>query len=248
MTLLLSLMLPAKAMADDLQRGAWWGRISENGVAIRSEPSAESKLLGTFTTENRVKILQEIAGQSIEGNDVWYKIDGGAYPGAYIFSAYVRKIDQPTPPEKIVPPGGAGENGYWIDVDLNKKILTLLKGSDPVFVTYAAVGKNISPTVTGTYQVWYKTRSTRMRGRPPAVPYAYDLPGVPFSMFYHGSYAIHGTYWHDKFGTQQSAGCTNLTRDDAAYLYEIISPNDGGISQSIRSNAQNPGTIIVNHF
>jgi hypothetical protein len=31
--------------------------------------------------------------------------------------------------------------------------------------------------------------------------------------------AVHGTYWHDKFGTQESQGCINLTMTDAAYVF-----------------------------
>lgn len=233
--------------AQDLQRGTWWGQVSENGVVVREEPSTESKSLGNFTTENRLKILNEIKGQNIEGNDIWYQIDGGAFPGAYVFSAFIQKIEQPEPPEQVIVPNIVKSDEHWIDVDLDKKILTLLRGNDPVFVTYVAIGRNISPTVTGTYRIWHKTRLTRMRGRPPAVPYSYDLPNVPFSMFYYGSYAIHGTYWHDKFGSQQSAGCTNLTRGDAAYLYEIAAPFDGGM-QAMGSSRENPGTVVVNHY
>jgi lipoprotein-anchoring transpeptidase ErfK/SrfK len=51
-------------------------------------------------------------------------------------------------------------------------------------------------------------------------------------MYYSGSLAVHGTYWHDKFGTPQSAGCTNLTQGDAKFIFDRASV----------------GTTVVNHY
>jgi lipoprotein-anchoring transpeptidase ErfK/SrfK len=48
----------------------------------------------------------------------------------------------------------------------------------------------------------------------------YDLEGVPFSMFFYKGYAIHGTYWHNNFGTPMSHGCVNMNTDDAAWIYD----------------------------
>ena len=47
----------------------------------------------------------------------------------------------------------------------------------------------------------------------------YDLPDVPFSMFFYKGYAIHGTYWHNNFGTPMSHGCVNMNTNDAAWIY-----------------------------
>jgi len=60
-----------------------------------------------------------------------------------------------------------------------------------------------------------------MRGQPPLHNYYYDLKNIPWTMFYNYDYALHGTYWHDKFGTPQSAGCTNMTQGDAKYILTI---------------------------
>ncbi len=238
----------AKAKSDDLQRGSWWGQINNNSVVVRKDPSSKSKRLGVFYTINRVKVLKTISGENIEGNDQWYQIDGGAYPGAYIFSGLVTKIDQPTPPKNLARPNDVGESEYWIDVDLTRKILTLVKGKEPVFVTYVATGRNDSPTITGTFRMWYKTRNIRMSLAPPVVPRAYDLPNVPDSMFYYRSYAIHGTYWHDKFGSQQSSGCTNLTRGDATYLFSITSPSLKENQKALKIGSEISSTMVVNHY
>ena len=47
----------------------------------------------------------------------------------------------------------------------------------------------------------------------------YDLPGVPWVMYYYDEYAIHGAYWHANFGTPTSHGCTNMTIAEAKALY-----------------------------
>jgi hypothetical protein len=60
----------------------------------------------------------------------------------------------------------------------------------------------------------------------PDAEHPYDLPNVPFAQYYRdGGLAIHGTYWHDLFGTDQSQGCVNLTWGDAAYLFGQTRPD-----------------------
>ncbi len=54
---------------------------------------------------------------------------------------------------------------------------------------------------------------------------AYELPGVPWNMFFHESgYALHGTYWHDNFGTRMSHGCVNVPADQALWLFRWTDP------------------------
>jgi lipoprotein-anchoring transpeptidase ErfK/SrfK len=49
----------------------------------------------------------------------------------------------------------------------------------------------------------------------------YDLPGVPWNLYFtQEGGAIHGAYWHDKFGEEWSHGCVNLPLDSARTLYQ----------------------------
>ena len=49
----------------------------------------------------------------------------------------------------------------------------------------------------------------------------YDLPGVPWTMYFtYDGAAIHGAYWHNDFGAQHSHGCVNLPPDKAEQLYD----------------------------
>jgi lipoprotein-anchoring transpeptidase ErfK/SrfK len=55
--------------------------------------------------------------------------------------------------------------------------------------------------------------------------YAYELPGVPWNMFFVSTgVALHGAYWHDNFGYRMSAGCVNLRPKDAKWLYRWTTP------------------------
>ncbi|MFH1188669.1 MAG: L,D-transpeptidase [bacterium] len=47
----------------------------------------------------------------------------------------------------------------------------------------------------------------------------YDLPGVPFDMYFDGGRALHGAYWHNSFGSVRSHGCVNLPLDAAEWLW-----------------------------
>jgi lipoprotein-anchoring transpeptidase ErfK/SrfK len=48
------------------------------------------------------------------------------------------------------------------------------------------------------------------------------VPDVPHAMYFNGSVALHGTYWHNLFGSgvRISHGCVNLPLDAAAWLYD----------------------------
>lgn len=77
----------------------------------------------------------------------------------------------------------------------------------------ASTGLAATPTVKGDFQVYYKLESQRMTGP------GYDLPGVPWVMYFHRGYALHGTYWHNNFGRPMSHGCVNLRTPEAEWLY-----------------------------
>jgi hypothetical protein len=76
----------------------------------------------------------------------------------------------------------------------------------------------------------------------------YDLPNVPYTQSYlDGGYAIHGTCWHDLFGTNQSHGCINLTWTDLAYLFGLTMPAVAtGSDHASASAAESTPVVIVN--
>lgn len=106
------------------------------------------------------------------------------------------------------------ESEKWIEVDLSKQRLCAYEGQETVFCAPVSTGTSRYPTVKGRFKIYAKYRSTRMRGPD------YDLPNVPWTMYFHGSYAIHGTYWHNSFGRPMSHGCVNMKTSQARRLYQ----------------------------
>lgn len=248
--------IPSEAVLgkDRFKFLGWWGRINADGIAVRKEANSGSDKLGTLSSINSVKVLKEVYGQSLPSadgsyaNNLWYQIDGGKYPGGYIFSEFITPIEQPKAPASPLRPAQVATGDNWIDVDLTKKIFTLFAFSnEPLMVTYISPGRPENPTQTGTFNVWYKLYKAEMKGGPPLHSYIYDLKNIPWVMFYNSDYALHGTYWHDRFGTQQSAGCTNMTQGDAKFVFDHTKPTIPDGQEGVFSTAANPGTVVHNH-
>jgi len=206
----------------------WWGMISASGLAVRTGPGTKFQALGYLGSINRVKVLATVS----QGGSRWYKIDGGVYPGGYVSAGYIRRIAQPVEERSIHVPSGVSPGDYWIDVNMTKQTLTFFDYRKPVFATYISTGKLAGTTSAGIFRIWEKLVTTRMHGGPPFTDHIYNLLNVPWVMYYNGSDAVHGTYWHDKFGTPQSAGCTNITQGDAQYIFDRV----------------HVGTVVYNHY
>ncbi|MFL5732735.1 MAG: L,D-transpeptidase [Chloroflexia bacterium] len=107
--------------------------------------------------------------------------------------------------------------GKRIDVNLRTQTLVAYQGNTAVFRTRISSGVAKHPTVTGTYYIRTKLRYDRMTGG--VGREHYDLPNVPYVMYFYAGYAVHGTYWHHNFGHPMSHGCVNASTAAAAWLY-----------------------------
>jgi lipoprotein-anchoring transpeptidase ErfK/SrfK len=127
-------------------------------------------------------------------------------------------VDTPT---SVVPTSSAplpavasdGNGTRWIDVDLTNQRVYAYEGDVIANSFIVSTGTWLTPTVTGQYNIYVKYRSTKMSGP------GYYLPDVPYVMYFYKGYGLHGTYWHNNFGTPMSHGCVNLKTDEAAWLF-----------------------------
>jgi lipoprotein-anchoring transpeptidase ErfK/SrfK len=101
----------------------------------------------------------------------------------------------------------------WIDVDLTNQRLSAYEGNTLVNAFIVSTGTWRTPTVTGQYYVYLRYLYADMAGP------GYYLPDVPYVMYFYKGYGIHGTYWHNNFGTPMSHGCINLRTEDAGWVY-----------------------------
>lgn len=147
---------------------------------------------------------------------------------------------------------GVSQEERWIEVDLSEQKLKAWEGDTLFMVTLVSTGLPWTPTPQGEFRIWIKLRATKMEGG--SGKYYYYLPNVPYTMFFYNEkvpayrgYGLHGTYWHDDFGTQRSHGCVNLPTPMAEKLYYWASPVLPEGKSVVRASAENPGTRIVIH-
>lgn len=105
----------------------------------------------------------------------------------------------------------------WLEIDLTRQRLIAWEGDQPVYAVVVSTGKPSTATPPGIFAIQSKHRYARMQGA------NYDISKVPYTMYYHGGYAIHGAFWHNRFGTPVSHGCTNVAVDRAQWFFEWAS-------------------------
>lgn len=123
-------------------------------------------------------------------------------------------VPSPTPP----PPQRGGPKR--IEVNLTQQRLYAYEGDYLLYDIPVSTGRDDWETPTGSFTIFSKRLEQDMRGDSRGE--TWYVPDVPHVMYFaSGGYAIHGTYWHNAFGTgeRRSHGCVNLPLDMAALLY-----------------------------
>jgi len=140
----------------------------------------------------------------------------------------------------------------WVEVDLSEQKLYAHQGDGLYLESLVSTGLPWWPTPTGEFTIWIKMRATKMEGG--SGRYYYNLPNVPYVMFFENEniparrgFGLHGTYWHNDFGTPHSHGCVNLPTPIAEKLYYWVGPNLGENKWMVRSSPENLGTRVVIH-
>jgi len=148
-------------------------------------------------------------------------------------------------PEKQVM--GAVSGQKWIEVDLSEQKLTAWEGDKIFFETPISSGKWY-PTPTGEFSIWSKFKYTKMEGGIRGTGTYYYLPNVPYTMYFHNGFGLHGTYWHNNFGNPMSHGCINLPTLAAEKLFWWADPPLPPGKNAVRATKGNPGTLVVIHM
>ena len=137
--------------------------------------------------------------------------------------------DNPVPSGDETTPGRR-----WVEVSISQQRLWAYQGIDSVLTSLVSTGVTPNDTLPGLFHVRLKYPSQTMQGftdstgeiagfgtvAPSSDAKAYTVADVPNVMYFSlSAEALHGTYWHNNFGTPMSHGCVNLPLDVAAWMY-----------------------------
>lgn len=139
---------------------------------------------------------------------IWYQVG----PNQWIHQFNVARITPIPRPEGV-------DTFKWVSVDLYEQTLIAYEGDKPVFATLISSGLKDWATNEGLFHVYLRYERTTMSGAYQN-PDFYFLQEVPWTMYFDGDIALHGTYWHDGFGYRHSHGCVNMSISDAKWVYD----------------------------
>ena len=157
---------------------------------------------------------------------VWYQVLDDKWNKLYYApAAHLRFIS----PEELAPLSpDIPDTQKRIQVRLDDQLVLAYENDQPVFATRAATGAIF---IGGTYTtpighfMTYHKRPTRHMANGDITASGYDLPGVPWVMYFtEAGLSLHGTYWHNDFGHPKSHGCINLSVEAAKWLFRWTTP------------------------
>lgn len=176
----------------------------------------------------REGIVLRIEGQISYEGMTWYKVSFDDQtlhrPERLINDWYVRDEDVEVfygKGESSIRANGALPTKKRIVVDISDQKIYAYEGDELFMEVSVSTGREFSQTPLGEHTVFAKLPSRYMQGPNPQVSSFYDLPGVPWNLYFtpQGD-VIHGAYWHNSFGTPYSFGCVNLQTVQAKKLYD----------------------------
>jgi lipoprotein-anchoring transpeptidase ErfK/SrfK len=205
--------------------------------------STSKKAVTTGDSVSRHSVLR-LTGESVTINGATYdETDDGWWMKA----AEGTKTRPGEPPKDLK----SGEK--WIDVNTSTQTLVAYEGDKPVFATAVSTGlvdrtdkEKDHHTPPGTFRIREKHIAATMDGDV-ASDGPYSIEDVPWIMYFNGSYALHGAFWHNNFGRTKSHGCVNLAPQDAKAVFAWTEPHLPDGWHGVMSTSEKPGTRVVVH-
>lgn len=120
----------------------------------------------------------------------------------------------------------------WADVSIDAGTFVAYEGERAVYATLISPGRGGAPvagvptldtasTPTGNFNILAKfVTATMVSGSISSLIHA----EVQYTQNIGGPYALHGAYWHDRFGEPKSGGCVNLSPIDSQRIFEWTDP------------------------
>ena len=208
------------------------GWVNSKKAFAYSQPSKKKKFrVGTVQRYAQFQVY-ETAGR---GKRKFYRFD----EGLWFYAGDVRVVTS------AVRPAGVSNTERWVDVNVSQQVITAYEGDRPVYASMVSTGRyGGSRTVKGAFKIWVKLSAIAMDntdeeldeeldedilyedgGLPDEERHLFSLHDVPWTQFFHENFALHGVYWHDRFGNRKSHGCVNLAPQDARWFFNWTEPH-----------------------
>jgi lipoprotein-anchoring transpeptidase ErfK/SrfK len=172
-------------------------------------PTEESPANGTVLP--LYAVVQIYQTQQAEGT-TWYMLG----LNQWVDQHYIRQVKL-----ESKPPAGV-DNNRWIEVDVDPfgQTLSVYDKGQLVFATLIGSGIKSFYTKPGLFKIYEKKPTDTMTGsfQKDKLDF-YSLEDVPWTMYYDGGRALHGAYWHARWGYVISHGCVNMSVGDAHWLF-----------------------------
>ena len=182
---------------------------------------------GEFVYRLYYETVHWVAG-AVDSTDgtTWYRLLDDKFDRYYYTPArHIRLIpnEELTPLSAHVP-----SDKKLVEVRLDEQLLLAYENGQVVFAAPISTGgKRLSGAYTtplGNFITYHK-RPTRHMAAGDIASNGFDLPGVPWVLYITESgISLHGTYWHNDYGSPHSHGCINLTPQAAKWLYRWTTP------------------------
>lgn len=111
-------------------------------------------------------------------------------------------------------PSGASAASLVAQINIGAQTMTVSEGGRVVYHWKVSTARRGYVTPRGTFRpqrlhkMWYSRK--------------YDMSPMPYSVFYHGGYAVHGTGYVKSLGRPASHGCVRLATGNAKAFYALV--------------------------
>lgn len=231
----------SKWLAIDASKGAKGVTVKADAVSAWVKELGESTNVEARDGIRNVNLRGDVVGTHEEGVK-GYKVNNidkvakelvDAFQGKQPYAGkFEYDVTEPHYENRLVAEGSenliyqAAPGEKWIDVNLTSATITAFEGATavhgPIGIVPGAPGME---TITGKFNVYLKVPTQTLRGTNPDGT-KYEAPNVPWILYFHGDYALHGAPWRDRFGWSGpggSHGCVNLPVSDAQWIYNWAS-------------------------
>jgi lipoprotein-anchoring transpeptidase ErfK/SrfK len=212
------------------------GWVNPEKANVFAEPKPGAKVVGQRLRLQKVDVLEQ---KKVSNTDTFVRIGDAQW----------MKLGDVRTPTPATPPDGIAVGERWIDVELATQTLVAFEGAKPIFATVVSTGRGPGTTPKGVHRIWVKLRSSTMSnaddGQDAGVDAAtYSIEDVPWVQYFSNGVALHGAFWHRRFGNVTSHGCVNLAPLDAMSLFDWTLPRlPRGWDASFPTSAE-PATVV----